>query len=568
MKKQELLNYFDKELLDKLFGFCYVRTNDSYEAQELCSDIIYALIKAAHSEGTIANIYPFIWRVARNVYFDFLKDKKRQQDFLYEGGLEDRIAITSDIEQDESQELLEAVYRQIAFLTKIYREVMIMFYIDELSIAEIAKNLSISETNVRQRLFFARHKVASKIKSMEKADERPLPFDKMDYYIWANGDPGWGDPRDVGLRTLSRHIIWLCRKKPMCATEIAEKLNVPTVYIEEELEILSNGKNGEYGLLRRERNDRYIINFILLSEDTMKKAMQIYKEQMQKVCRTIADYLDKHRAEYLEFPYLNHCFANGEPDFNLVLWQQMYIIAGSFRKSVDKILGETYFSDYKRPERPLSVFGHVVFNVSYSAGVDETHAENLCGFRWVRISNLGLSHIERHFDANHNISTDPQLQMALRAIDGLNISSLTDKEKEHAAKAVESGFLYREGDRLYTKILACPMKEDDRLFEVSEKLQEGYFEEEAREAAGKLAALIKKTVPKHLLGEWEFANALAGMQSINLVENALVEQGILIPPKDGIGAEGCWMSVYKQEKNEWRIVQEKTDGKDKKRKKS
>lgn len=35
----------------------------------------------------------------------------------------------------------------------------------------------------------------------------------------------------------------------------------------------------------------------------------------------------------------------------------------------------------------------------------------------------------------------------------------------------------------------------------------------------------------------------------NLVENALVEQGILALPKDGIGAEGCWISVYKQEEN-------------------
>lgn len=47
MKKQELLKYFDDDLLDKLFGFCYARTNDSYKAQELCSDIVFSLVKAA-----------------------------------------------------------------------------------------------------------------------------------------------------------------------------------------------------------------------------------------------------------------------------------------------------------------------------------------------------------------------------------------------------------------------------------------------------------------------------------------------------------------------------------------
>ena len=71
MKKQELLRQFDDDLLDKLFGFCYVRTNDSYEAQELCSDIVFALVRAVHTDGEITNLYSFIWRVARNVYAEF-----------------------------------------------------------------------------------------------------------------------------------------------------------------------------------------------------------------------------------------------------------------------------------------------------------------------------------------------------------------------------------------------------------------------------------------------------------------------------------------------------------------
>lgn len=36
--KQELLKIIDQELLEKLFGFCYARTRDSQEAQELCSE--------------------------------------------------------------------------------------------------------------------------------------------------------------------------------------------------------------------------------------------------------------------------------------------------------------------------------------------------------------------------------------------------------------------------------------------------------------------------------------------------------------------------------------------------
>ena len=40
MEKKDLLNFIDDGLLEKLYGFCYARTNDSYEAEALCSDIV------------------------------------------------------------------------------------------------------------------------------------------------------------------------------------------------------------------------------------------------------------------------------------------------------------------------------------------------------------------------------------------------------------------------------------------------------------------------------------------------------------------------------------------------
>ena len=63
--------------------------------------------------------------------------------------------------------------------------------------------------------------------------------------------------------------------------------------------------------------------------------------------------------------------------------------------------------------------------------------------------------------------------------------------------------------------------------------------------AEKLAALFKASIPEYLLEEWRFANTLANLPVLDAVVECLIEKGILIPPKDGIGAEGCWMSVKK-----------------------
>ena len=110
MKKQDLLNYFDDTLLDKLFGFCYARTNDSHEAEELCSDIIFALVKASKSEGEIESIYPFIWKVARNVYADFSNNRRKHTEKVYEGDSEDiLLKLAEEDSSDNTAELLRNV---------------------------------------------------------------------------------------------------------------------------------------------------------------------------------------------------------------------------------------------------------------------------------------------------------------------------------------------------------------------------------------------------------------------------------------------------------------------------
>lgn len=541
MKKRDLLNFLDGDLLDNLFGFCYARTNDSYEAEELCSDIVYELVKAAHSEGEIGSVYPFLWRVARNVYADFSNKRRKYAETICEGDSEKILLEAAEEEDsDDTAELLTSVYRRMAFLTKAYREVMIMFYLDGLSTAQIAERQGTSEGAVRQRLFSARQKMKGEIKEMTETYNKPVALDQIDFVIWGDGDPGWGDPRNICTRMFSRHIVWLCHKKPMRASEIAEELNVPTLYVEEELEILCKGENGKYGLLRCLGNGKYAINFILLDKEAFEKANAIYTERLPGFCEMISDYIETHKAEYLAFPYLNR-----KVDMNLILWQQVYRIADAFEYSVQIELEKKHFADIARTDRPFSVYGYINNGRTYSGGWDGVDAQNVCGFSKVHLVNICSTRIKKHFDCGLNVSTEPQIQLALRAIEGLDITSLSETEKEHAAKALEQGYLYRDGNMLYTKILVNALSDGNRLYDISNALQRGYFNADAEVAAEKIAAFIRKAVPNYLLGEWRLVNALASLPVRNAVVECLVEKGVLIPPEDGIGAEGCWMSVEK-----------------------
>lgn len=326
----------------------------------------------------------------------------------------------------------------------------------------------------------------------------------------------------------------------MSASEIAEELNVPTVYVEEELEILTKGENGSYGLLRKMENGKYAINFILIDKDTVEKFHALYVEQIPQISEIILAHIEKNKDAYLSFPYLNK-----KIDLNLILWQQIFSLSHAFSDSVEDILAAEYFSQYKTPDRPFSVFGYVYNGKSYGGGWDGVRATNVCGFSEIRLDNIYISRIKPHFHCGLDVANDPLIQLALQAIDGLAISTLSEEEKEHAAKAIECGYLFRDGDMLYTKILVSLISDSDRLFELSTILCKGFFEKEAKIVAEKIATLIKKEVPEYLLGEWQFANSIANMPVLDVIVEALIEKGILTPPDNGIGAEGCWMSIAK-----------------------
>ena len=541
MKKEELLQYIDDELLDKLFGFCYARTNDSHEAGDLCSEILLALVKSARSDGEITSVYPFLWRTARNVYADYSAKRKRYAERFYEGDAENIFPfIPADETEDDTDELLRFVYHRIAFLTRAYREVMILYYLDGLSTAEIAAHQHTSEVAVRQRLFAARQKIKSEVEEMTDTNSKPVALDKIEMNIWGSGTPSWGDPQGHASRLFSRHIIWLCRRKAMNASEIAKELNVPTVYVEEELELLTKGVNGEYGLLRRMDNGKYGINFIFFEKEAVNKAHALAQEQLPKIADTVVGFIEAHKEEYLAFPYLNK-----KKDWNLILWHQVMAMVWNYEENVERILQEKYFKDVKKVNRPYSVYGWEHNGKIYGGGCDGISTNNICGFSKVSLVNIYPKHIRKHFGCGHDIGNDLQLNLAIRAVDGLEIAVLSEHEKESAARAIECGYLYKEGNTLYTKILVFGMEEENNQYAITNQLRRNYFEKEAEYVAEKLTELIRKNIPEYLLGEWEFASIIACLPIIDGLIDILIEKGILVPPENGVGAEGCWMSVQK-----------------------
>lgn len=553
MKTDETLKLLeDKSFLDKIYHFSYHRCSTSFEAEDLCSDIILAVVSAIHKQEQIENFYAFVWTIARRVYADHSRKRNAERqisisgtensDLLWDSLEAKENEIEAFLEKAAEREQINRIFQEIAFLSKAYREVMVMYYIDERKVKEIADTLGISETSVKQRLFSARNSIRKEVEAMS---ERNYLLKPVKLAFSGTGSPCGNDPRTKAERMFSQNLIYLCKDKPKTAKELAEELCVPMPYIEEELEIQCRGENGKYGLLRKLDNGKYAVNIHLVDYEEYDQANQIYAKHLPEVCRAFKDALQKNEEKILSFPYLNE-----QKDLRFVLWSMISRAMWHFRGKVNNTLAEKYFSDVTPVDREFFCAAVAYTDEQEPSfgfyGCDGIEAASVGGYRSVWAANVYGEHIEKHFHCGHNLSTDQQLLMVLKAIGGISVDELSMEEKEIAAKAIANGYLRKNGSRIEPWIVVIDKKDVKEFFNLSYELTDD-MDAVTEQIAAELAALMRSHIPEHLLGEYQiYSELIAGIRILSKTIDACISEGLLVKPENRLCAEGTMMAVEKE----------------------
>lgn len=548
MKTNEILKLIgDKEFLDKIYQFSYQRCDTSYEAEDLCSDIILTVISAVHKQECIEKFYAFVWTVARRVYADYCEKRNavRQTisienlDFI-PAAKEDQI--DSIIEETVEKEQIKKIFAEISFLSKAYREVMVLYYLDEMKIKDISEKLGISETTVKQRLFFARNTVRREVKIMSK---RTYVLKPIKLAVSGTGNPCGNDPRSKIERIFSQNLIYLCKDKPRSAKELSEELCVPMPYIEEELKIQCHGENGKYGMLRKLENGKYALNILLVDYDEYDQANKIYEKHLPEFCEVIKSTLKKNEDKILSFPYLSE-----QKDLRFIMWSLISRTVWDFEERINKVLAEKYFSDIIPVNRAFSCAAVAFTDEQYPEfdfyGSDGIDATSIGGYKSVFVSNIYGKRIDKHFHCGHNLSHDPKLLMVLRTIGGIAIDELSESEKEIAAKALECGYLRKNGNIIEPKIIVIEKKNDMDFYNLSFDLNNdmGMIIEQI---AAELSVFMRTHIPVHLMNEYQiYTNLIAGIRILAKAIEECINEGLLAEPENKIGAEGMLMIIEKQ----------------------
>jgi RNA polymerase sigma-70 factor (ECF subfamily) len=151
MKKDDFCNYVIKYQTD-MFRFAKSIVGNSIDGEDAVQE---AILKAYEKLDTLRSERKFkswIFQILANECYAVLRKRNRQG--LTETGEVPEQAIFDVIDEGEILKIIHQMKRE-------YREVIILYYYSEFSVAEIAKVLNISSGTVKSRLFRGRNHLKS-----------------------------------------------------------------------------------------------------------------------------------------------------------------------------------------------------------------------------------------------------------------------------------------------------------------------------------------------------------------------------------------------------------------------
>ena len=266
--QKRLAEEYARDYMGKIFYYCLRKTGDSHEAEDLASDITFQILTALHEGVEILNFPAWVWQIARNRYALWAKTRHRRgetesfidpddpetENVLTAGGYNTTPSVAEAYAHDEEMAILR---RELAFLGRDYREIVVAYYIEDRSVGDIARALGQPEGTVKSRLFRSRNLLKEGMKMAREFG--PKSYRPEEVRFVSSGGQASGLPFSAVQRTLPKNILLEASNNPSTIEELAVAVGVAMPYMEEEVAEL------EHDQLLKKVGNRYITNFFIES---------------------------------------------------------------------------------------------------------------------------------------------------------------------------------------------------------------------------------------------------------------------------------------------------------------
>lgn len=522
------------EYRDRIFGFAMEKTRNVDQADELASDIICEVYRSFLRGGDIVNVDGYVYRIARNVWAKYVRRLTENRSFE---DIDNVIIPYYDKREDDNSEEIEALRREIGYLSDRQRQIVYMHYYRDLSVSEIAKRLNISAGTVKWHLSDARTKLKEGITmtiNEQNLELNPIKFTSMGH----GGTPGsTGDTMDMFDTRLKQNIAYACYWQPKTLEEIARALGVPQVYIADSLEKLVD--YAYIDKLDNSKNPKYRTNMLITDPITDPRKWGNTNALMDKAAEYLCENYFPEVFRKFESDPEHWCFSCVDGDLNFLKHNLVLACMTSF-EDIETVDWDKF--SVKRPDGgDFMALASVTDDTEQQT--DGEYPYWACGYMNCRTTNgddilsYAISVDCRYADRNGGWRDNPPSDwnsLVKFMNDGKN--ALTPDEYK---RLCDKGYIYE--DKVQLTIFNAKLDENEQLGgSIMRFLQKKLpMSEELRQFAKKLDndcfALMNNAYPEHMLPAaraMECANLISSSELVPRCVEKLLEKGELKPLTD------------------------------------
>lgn len=464
-----------EDYIDRVYGYAVNHTYSREEADELSQEILFAAICELPRLRDESRFEPWLWSIARNVMNSFRRRMGRQR-AMYSYNVPEEMC-WDEQDGDALEEEYADLRARIAMLSSIYRNIVVLYYYDGLSVSQISAKLGIPEGTVTWRLSEARRKLKKECTEMKESALRPV---KLNIDIYGSGSYNGVNipfPSAYISDALSQNILHCCYEESRNVEELAKECGVPAYYVEERIA----------NLLKREAviettKGRYQTDFIIwmdrhgaYCEENAEKVLSPMMESMMGALTRIArdaEKIDFYRAE------------KSEQDLFYLYGMMAFEYAGrQYCRTPYPKMERRYDGFEWRYIGSMETGKHHRLGIARQTNRNRDSRGNYDHFTYGRIGGIEFRRIMREDELN--VCED-----ILREAKSADIDA--------TARAIEGGYIVRKADgELFVTVPALTMAQKMEFDAIADSHLAPLMEE-YNEALRRFATGYKRLFPAHL----------------------------------------------------------------------
>lgn len=277
----EINNY-----VEYLFALALHKCGDLHDAEDLTQDTLLAAYQYIRRGGEITNIKYWLTSTLSHKWNDKLRKKYKLPTISID-------IIPDDVEDDVKVDgpTAEEVRREVAYLAKLQREVIVRHYLQGEKVQSIADELGVPKGTVLSRLSSGREQMRKGFEEMENYDKQSYKPERLD--VSCHGCQGFHDEpwSLVANDLMKQNILIAAYDNPITIVEISKTLGIPTAYVETAVNDLLKSE------LMAKSGNKVFTDFMITTPEQLLRGLDIEIELVETNYQTLLKFIDEYLDE-------------------------------------------------------------------------------------------------------------------------------------------------------------------------------------------------------------------------------------------------------------------------------